>query len=328
MSPHTTTHEDGGYILAYVMIAITLFVALASSVVRSAVRDVELSAQELTAVQAQAASDAAIECISYWARQPEFPFNTNTPAQPINCVMGGGSGGSFTTPTVPSATQCSPLVGENAWTQTIPTLSNGSYARVTVEVQPLLVDTLYPSTSPFCSIRIRAEGYDSTGTVSRTRWEDVGGWQSSGTRAAFRPNTYALRGPVFPTGATYNLQATVDTYAVLQVEVSGVSTTAHESNWVKVTATKVGSGIAPLGEVVGYKVVNTGGITGLQWEFNDGVDDTRFSAFNASSRLRVSIPGNTPTGVYSIAVQVYYGQDTFDEEWVYVNVVRSNQGQQ
>jgi len=343
-----TTHTDeGGYILLYVLLAMTLFAILASSVLKSTVEDVELGAQELAAVKAQAAADAAAECISYWARQPDFPFNTNTDVKTFNCNTGAASAD------FASISRNQDWCTADTEPYTLPNLANGGCAEVTVDVLPRLVTDLFTgpsgpeaSRTRLCSVRVRATGYDDCATkaVSRVRWETIGGWATNPAN----PNTNAatligdppaLSDPtVSPEG--YSMEAVVAPHAVLQVEVSGVAGTLHESNAIEVMGDRIGAWIPPgvgaVNEVVWYQVVDDaalGAFAGsVRYEFRDDYDptdtDPLFTAFEEPTLMTVEVPGNMPPSFYRIAVRVRYGALVYDDVMVYLDVTRAGRGQE
>ena len=313
------------------MLSMTLFAVLATSIVKSTVEDVELGAQELSAVKAQSAADAAVECFSYWARRPEFPFNTNTPAVAFDCDTGPDSPSLSGINTGPQ-TECTPYT---APPYTLPQLANGSCSVVTIEVLPRYVGTIFPSSgsTPLCSIRIKAEGYDDCGAkeVSRVRWETIGGWPSDDNP----DNEVDLEGDEPATGSAsadgHSIDASIEEYAVLQVEVSGVPSTTHESNTIEIENQYIGV-VPPLGEVVWYRLVDTAAL-GAQGadtvaEFDDGDDTPIFSAFNESTTMRVSVPGDVPEGFYRLGVRVSYGSAVYEDMLVYLDVTNSGRGQE
>lgn len=78
--------DHSGYILLYVVIAGSLFVALASSILISTLRELEISEQEMNAVQARFAAEAGVECITYWQTTGwPRPLDTTGPASTIHC---------------------------------------------------------------------------------------------------------------------------------------------------------------------------------------------------------------------------------------------------
>lgn len=64
---HTTQQQ--GYILFYVLIALSLFASFAVTVLVSTVRDLETSGLELATVRARFAAEGAAECTSFWLRK-------------------------------------------------------------------------------------------------------------------------------------------------------------------------------------------------------------------------------------------------------------------
>jgi hypothetical protein len=78
--------KERGYVLLYVIIAGSLFAALAASILISALRELEISEQEMSAVKARFAAESGVECISYWqATNWPRPLDTTGPASTIHC---------------------------------------------------------------------------------------------------------------------------------------------------------------------------------------------------------------------------------------------------
>lgn len=325
----TKKSGEQGYILLYVMLSMTLFAVLATSIVKSTVEDVELGAQELSAVRAQSAADAAVECFSYWARRPEFPFNTNTPAMAFDCDTGANSS-NLTSINTGVQTECVPTEE----TYQLPELANGSCSVVTIQTLPLIVPGVLDP-SPLCSVRIKAEGYDDCATkeVSRVRWETIGGWRDAGSTDDWVEAEFKGVAPTLDSASAdgHGIDVSIEDYAVLQVEVSGVPSTTHESNTIEIENTYVGAA-RPLGEVVWYRLydktaLGSWGVNTIE-EFDDGDSTTIFSAFNESTTMRVSVPGDLEEGFYPLAVRVSYGSAVYDDVLVYLNVTNSGRGQE
>ena len=149
---HTT---NSGYILYYIIIAVGFFGALASSVLTSTLRELEISDQELNTVKARFAAEAGIECIGYWQKQhTPRPLNTNgidTPPATIHCdtVI---TPVAYTSPGGDSDPECEPYGPIE--------IEIGPFAEVNDQCAVIeLSIAQFPSNPELCSTNVIVHGY-------------------------------------------------------------------------------------------------------------------------------------------------------------------------
>ncbi len=127
--------REQGYILIYTVIAITVFAVLATQLTQSTFRELNIVDRELTALLANGAVDAALECILYWNDNPDtiYAFNTNTAAYDVTCESRTSSVTFTTSDEDYGGSTCNDKT-YNAFTLE---LSNGSCAHAVVSVEQL-----------------------------------------------------------------------------------------------------------------------------------------------------------------------------------------------
>jgi hypothetical protein len=330
---HTSLNsEAGGFILLYVVIAITLFVGLSASIVSSTVNQVEMGAQELAAVRANMAADMALECINYYANVPGRVFDTNnitTPAGGITCgPVAGFTPMRFPGTTCVAATS-SDVFGE-PYQVALP--NGGACADVTITTWPRQIVIAGGPTYNYCAIRVRVDGHDGdcgSSDAVRTRWEDIGGFgvPSPTNKAANTvPPNENYRDLTGPTG--YQVVLYASSTALLQAQHSATAGVRTQTNSVVLSLKGPPPPAGPFGPVIGVSVresielltalTSAGEDLDIQLTDMNGVriNDTRSSGaglrYNESFQLTIGVPGGMPlpassqSVVYLIRVTAHY----------------------
>jgi hypothetical protein len=162
------TKNTKGYILFYVVIAGGLFFALATSVLTSTLRELEISEQELNATKARFAAESGVECITYWqtTNWPR-PLDTTGPSATIHCDTQLTSQ-NFTSPGQDGDPECD----EYTHTMSIGpfTSTNDQCADIEIRI------TEHPATPLVCSTQVVTHGYSdcsSNPLTQRSLWYEL-----------------------------------------------------------------------------------------------------------------------------------------------------------
>jgi type II secretory pathway pseudopilin PulG len=330
MNTQQKQNTENGFILLYVVIAVTIFVALASSVVSGTVTQVELGAQELSAVRSTMAADMALECASYYATHPERPFYTNTPAVNIIC----GPGMNFNS--YNGAANVNQLcVADSAFVSPDLTLSDGSggvsCARIGITTRPrtIRVQTGGSTFGPyyyFCAHEIRADGYDGAcGSENvRTKWERVGGYDATlfpdpttvDARVAGVMPAQDVGTPDLNIPTAKRVSLTTSSSSVFQIERSTLSGFKSKTNPIKFTLSNLGASVNPIGPVIGIRVqtstaldtalIPTSAVADIEISTPAGAPVTEGLYAGDSFNLTVGVPADLATGVYLLRVTARY----------------------
>jgi hypothetical protein len=155
--------RNSGYILVYTVLAISLFVYIATSLTGSIIREIDLSDAEIAAQKAGMAADVGMECARYWQFDSGLQaFSTNAGTQIIRCDTPAGSV-SFSTANGAAGGDCD---SSKTYSDFVIPLSDGSCTTVSVTVSPM-----NPVTTT-CMTAIRSVGHDNCAnpTTERIRW--------------------------------------------------------------------------------------------------------------------------------------------------------------
>ena len=163
-SKNETSH---GYILLYTILAASLFAVLATGVLVSTLRELELSDQSIEAAKARWAAEAGVECIHYWDRDGDFSALDTTVEGfvDISCVTETGTVEVFRKDFA-GTSECEKWGHEFLIN---PIFAGGtSCAEVRVEVVPL---EFYEQA---CKVKITSRGFNNCNTreVERIVWTD------------------------------------------------------------------------------------------------------------------------------------------------------------
>jgi len=159
---------ENGYVLYYVIIAVGFFAALATSVLTSTLRELEISDQELNAIKARFAAEAGVECITYW--QTKYwprPLDTTRPAYTIHCDT-LITPASYTSPGEDADAECDPY----SYTMRIGPFDTANDQCADIEINI----TQHPATSMVCSTQVITHGYSDCSAspdTQRSLWYEL-----------------------------------------------------------------------------------------------------------------------------------------------------------
>jgi len=167
------TARQQGYILLYTVLAGALFTSLSAAVLLSTLRELDISEQELEAIQARYAADAGVECITYWQTNfwPRPLDETNGGSEDERTVycntlwsLTSGADLKFTSPGQNGDPECNSYNGSF---QMGPFVSDDDQcADIDIEVEPIAAFPI------ICVTKLTVNGYNncSSRDVQRTLW--------------------------------------------------------------------------------------------------------------------------------------------------------------
>lgn len=167
--------DNSGYVLIYTVLAISLFVYIATSLTGSIIREIDLSDTEMASLKASGASDMGMECAQYWQYETGVPaFSLNAGTVVIRCdtpagnySFATGNGSQRLGPTDP----CETPSGDTAKTYPDFTikLNNDSCAILQISVKQKA------SNFTTCDVSVRSTGLDNCDnpTTERVRWSST-----------------------------------------------------------------------------------------------------------------------------------------------------------